>query len=152
VTTGALGRLSEAELAAVLAHERAHAAGRHHRLSDAVRLLQRAFPRVPVFASAVGQVTRLVEMCADDAAARQHSRLTLARALVAMAAPGPGAAVLHAAGGDAVERLRRLLDPPPPLPRATRALVLTAWVLVPAIPLAVVVLDRLAPVFPHFGH
>jgi Zn-dependent protease with chaperone function len=150
VTTGALGRLSKAELAAVLAHERAHAAGRHHRLRDAVRLLHRAFPRIPVFASADGQVTRLIEMCADDTATRQHSRLTLARALVAMATPQPDPA-LHAAGGDAAERLHRLLDPPPPLPRTTRALVLTAWTLVPIMPLAIVVLDRLAPAFLSLG-
>jgi hypothetical protein len=96
-------------------------------------------------ASAVGQVTRLIEMCADDIAARQHSRLTLARALVAMAVPPPDPAALHVAGGDAAERLRRLLDPPPPLPRMAQALVLTAWTLVPAVPLAIVVLDQLVP-------
>jgi len=146
ITTGALGRLTEAELAAVVAHERAHAAGRHDRLRTAMRLLHRAFPVVPVFAHATRQVDRLVELCADEAAVRQHGALPLARALVAMAAPTLTPGVLHAAGGDAAERLRRLLQPPPPLAWPVKALAAAGWTLLPAAPLLVVAVARFAPI------
>jgi Zn-dependent protease with chaperone function len=145
VTTAALDRLSDAELAAVLAHERAHAAGRHHWLLGGSWLLCRAFPRVPLFASAARETTRLVEMCADDAAVRRHPRLALARALVAMAEPGsppvPVAGALHSTGGDASVRLRRLLDPPRPLPAPVAALVAVASAALPVVPAAIVALS-----------
>ena len=115
VTTGAIACLSREELVAVLAHERAHAAGRHDVLVNAVRLLHDAFPALPLFAVATQQLVRLVEMRADEVAARQHRPLSLARALVAMADAGGAdvpAGAVPAAGGDAVARLNRLLDPP----------------------------------------
>ena len=62
VTTGALARLSREELAAVLAHERAHARGRHHLALAMAVLLCRAFPTVNVFRQAERQVRRLVEL------------------------------------------------------------------------------------------
>ena len=95
VTSGALARLPEPELAAVLAHERAHAAGRHHRLCAVAGVLRHAYPRVPVFTQAHTQVARLVELCADEVAARAQSPLVLARALVTMAeaAATPGGLV-----------------------------------------------------------
>ncbi len=145
VTTGALDRLSTAELAAVLAHERAHGRGRHHRLRDAARLLHRAFPRVPVFAHAVRQVDRLVELCADDVAVRRHSALTLARALVTMAAPEPTGRAMHASGGDTGERLRRLIQPPEPLPRPLQVVVAAAWLSLPATPALLLLLGRVTP-------
>jgi Zn-dependent protease with chaperone function len=151
VTSGALARLTDPELAAVLAHERAHAAGRHHRLRVAVRLLHRAFPHIPAFAHATRQVDRLVELCADDAAARHHDALTLARALVAMATPMPTPEALCATGGDATERLRRLLEPPRPLSRTTQALAAIAWALLPTVPLAIVVVNRLVALSTHIA-
>lgn len=123
VTTATLGRLSAPELAAVLAHERAHAVGHHHWLLRVVGLLRCAFPWVPLFTHAERHLTRLVEMRADDVAARLHSRLALARALAAMAHRETVPDALHGTGGDALERLRRLLDPPPPLPVPTRVVV-----------------------------
>jgi hypothetical protein len=75
------------------------------------------------------ELGRLVEMHADDVATRAHARISLARALVAMAATAPApeiasparlAPVLAATGGDALARLNRLLDPPTPLRRAQR--------------------------------
>jgi Zn-dependent protease with chaperone function len=146
ITSGALGRLSPAEVAAVLAHERAHATGRHDRLRAAVQLLHRAFPGIPVFAHATRQVDRLIELCADEVAVRQHGALSLARALVAMAVPAPAPGALHAAGGDAAERLRRLLDPPAPLARPITALAAAGWTLLPAAPLLIVAIMRLAPI------
>ncbi len=131
VTTGALQALSGDELAAVLAHERAHAAGRHDLIIDGIRLLHRAFPRSALLVCARRELGRLVEMRADDVAIRSHERISLARALVAMAATisssepasAPLAPVLAATGGDALARMNRLLDPPSPLRRTHR------WVL-----------------------
>lgn len=149
VSTATLDRLSGPELAAVLAHERAHVAGRHHWLVGVSQLLRRAFPRVPLFAHAARETSRLLEMCADDAAARRHPRLTLARALAAMAGPPPGGAgteALRSTGGDAVERLRRLLDPPRPLPVPTRVAICSGLALLPLLPIAIIVAGQLAPV------
>jgi Zn-dependent protease with chaperone function len=136
-------------LAAVLEHERAHAAGRHHRLRAAAGLLHRAFPLVPVFAHASRQVNRLIELCADDAAVRRQGALPLARALVALAAPNSEPGALYAAGGDSVERLHRLLQPPLPLPLPTRAAVAVGWVLLPVVPVVIVALEKLAPAWGH---
>jgi Zn-dependent protease with chaperone function len=144
ITAGTLGRLNDVELAAVLAHERAHAAGHHHRLCAAMRLLHRAFPGVSIFTQATRQVDRLVELCADEAAVRQHGALPLARALVAMATPTPG--VLSAAGGDAPERLRRLLEPPPRLAWPVQAIAAVGWTLLPAVPLLIVAAVRFPPI------
>jgi Zn-dependent protease with chaperone function len=149
VTTEALHRLTPSELAAVLAHERAHATGHHHRLRAAAGLLQRAFPRVSVFSHANRQVNRLVELCADDAAVRRQGALPLARALVALAAPGPDPHALHAAGGDPAERLHRLLQPPPPLSRPARAAATAAWALLPVVPVVIVALEKLGPTLTH---
>jgi hypothetical protein len=145
ITAGALGRLSDAELAAVLAHERAHAAGHHHRLRATMRLLHRAFPGVRVFAHAGRQVDRLVELCADEAAMRHHGALPLARALVAMAEPTPTPGALNAAGGDAAERLRRLLEPPRPLAWPVKALVAVGWLLLPVLPLLIIAAAQIVP-------
>ena len=115
VTTGAVAALRDEELAAVLAHEQAHAAGRHDLLLNGVRLLHSAFPRVPLFVTAWHELGRLVELRADDVAVTQHQPLSLARALVAMAgatSPEMPAGSVAATGGDAVARLRRLLTPP----------------------------------------
>ncbi len=147
VTTGALHRLTPVELAAVLDHERAHIDGHHDGLRAAAGLLERAFPWVPVFPHAQRQVSRLVELCADDAAVRRRGALPLARALVALTAPGPEPHALHAAGGDPAERLRRLLEPPAPLPLAARALAAAAWALVPVVPVIIVALERITSVF-----
>ena len=144
VSTATLDRLSGSELAAVLAHERAHAAGYHHWLVGGSWLLRRAFPRVPVFTHTARETTRLVEMCADDAATQHHSRLALARALVAMAGPVPATGALPAAGGDAADRLRRLLDPPRPLPAAASGLVTVGFGALPLLPPLLVLLTAIS--------
>jgi Zn-dependent protease with chaperone function len=126
LTTGALAVLEPEQLAAVLAHERAHLAGRHHLLLAVTRSLAAVAPAVPLFARGTAEVARLAEMRADDAAARrpgggpghQRGRRTLLTALLAMgagqaAAPAP-ASWLPATGGVVVAaRVRRLAEPPP---------------------------------------
>jgi hypothetical protein len=113
VTTAALAILDAGQLAAVLAHERAHLAGRHHLLASLTRGLAAVLPAVPLFARGPQEVARLAELRADDAAARRSGRFPLAGALLAM---GTGAAVptaaLGATGGATAARVQRLLDPP----------------------------------------
>ncbi|MEH1130583.1 M56 family metallopeptidase [Micromonospora sp. CPCC 206061] len=138
VTTGAISRLDREELAAVLAHERAHARGRHHLSLMVAVLLCRAFPAA-VFRHAERQIHRLVELCADEQACRHHSRLVLARALVALATPASPPGMLAAAGGDALERVHRLMRPPAPLPRRVTAIATAMLLTLPLLPLALVV-------------
>jgi Peptidase family M48 len=123
LTTAALAILDCDQLTAVLAHERAHLAGRHHLLTGLTRGLAAVFPAVPLFTCGPREVARLAELRADDAAACRSGRRTLVAALLAM---GTGAAVPAAAlgatggatGGATAARVQRLLDPPG---RGTRA-------------------------------
>ena len=113
VSSGALALLDPAQLAAVLAHERAHLASRHHLLIALTRGLAAVFPAVPLFARGAEHVARLAEMCADDAAARRSGRGTLVAALLAMATGA--AAPAHALGASAcavTARLQRLIEDP----------------------------------------
>lgn len=82
VTTGALQQLSDRELAAVLSHERGHVRARHHWLAQCAEALAGGFPGVGVFSAFRDQVGELIELAADDRAARRHGRLTTALALV----------------------------------------------------------------------
>jgi Zn-dependent protease with chaperone function len=114
LTSGALAVLDRDQLGAVLAHERAHLAGRHHLLIWLSRGLAASFPAVPVFTRGPAEVARLAEWCADDAAARRTGRAALVAALLAM---GTGAAAvpapaLAATSGVVTARVHRLLDPP----------------------------------------
>ncbi|GAA2835754.1 M56 family metallopeptidase [Kitasatospora paracochleata] len=81
VTTGALQQLSDRELAAVLSHERGHVRARHHWLAQWAQALAAGFPGVGVFSAFRDQVGELVELAADDRAARRHGRVTTALAL-----------------------------------------------------------------------
>jgi Zn-dependent protease with chaperone function len=146
VTTGALARLDAEELAAVLAHERAHARGHHHLPLALTGLLHRAFPALAAFGQGRRQIGRLVEMCADDDACLRHSRLALARALVTLADPATPSGVLAAGGGDALERVHRLMRPPPPLPRPARAAIAACAFALPLAPLVIVLVIPVVPV------
>jgi Zn-dependent protease with chaperone function len=126
VTTAALRTLNSDQLDAVLAHERAHLAYRHHRLLAIARIGRQVFPLIPLTRNAATQIARLIEMHADDMAARAHDSGVLATALVALAttgaAPGPAAPGLAAAATDAVQRVQRLLSPAEPLGLVRRQL------------------------------
>jgi hypothetical protein len=66
---------------------------------------------VPAFRIACGQVARLAELRADDAASAAAPRLAVAGALLSMSAGTPAAA-LGAAGTADAARVRRLIDGP----------------------------------------
>jgi Zn-dependent protease with chaperone function len=122
VTSGAMAALSARELDAVLQHERAHLAGRHHRLKAAAHVGRQVLPFLPLHRDAELQVTRLVELHADDTAIRAADPTALATALVALATPAAAAPepALAAAATDAVQRIHRLLGPAEPLGRMRR--------------------------------
>jgi Zn-dependent protease with chaperone function len=138
LTTGALAALDHDQLAAVLAHERAHLRGRHDLVLAAAAALQRAFPRVPVFQDAHGELARLVEMLADDVAARRNDRLTIATALVQLAEASTPIAALGAGGSTSLARVRRLVAPAQPLGATRSVLAAVAAAAVLATPAAVV--------------
>jgi len=115
LTTGAMAALDPAQLGAVLAHERAHLAGRHHRLLAMARIGRQVLPFVPLMRDADLQVARLVELHADDAATRASDPRSLATALVLLATVGSPEPALAAAATHAVQRIHRLLGPAEPL-------------------------------------
>jgi len=122
LTTGALQALNPDQVDAVLTHERAHLAYRHHRLLAIARIGRQVLPFIPLMQDADKQITRLVEMHADDAATAGRDAGPLATALVVLArgaGPAPG---LAAATTDAMQRIQRLLRPVEPLSRIRRQL------------------------------
>ncbi|MEU6248205.1 M56 family metallopeptidase [Glycomyces sp. NPDC047010] len=112
LTSGAVAVLDDAQLRAVVAHERAHLTGGHHRIAGIARALGSGFGVLPLFSRLSERVAHLVELAADDTAARAAGRRVLAGSLLNVAAaqaPGPA---LAASGGDTVARIERLLDAP----------------------------------------
>jgi Zn-dependent protease with chaperone function len=122
ISTGALDALDPAQLAAVLAHERAHLSARHHKLRALARIGRLVLPFMPLMREADAEVARLIEMHADDAAVRASNPRALATALVVLATAASPAPALGAAATDSVQRVRRLLRPAEPLGRARRHL------------------------------
>ncbi|WP_433006496.1 M56 family metallopeptidase [Kribbella sp. CA-294648] len=113
VSVGALDRLDDRELRAVLAHEQAHLRARHDLVLEAVTALHMAFPRFVRSDVALDQARTLVELLADDDARRRSGPLPLARALVALAGSPAPEAGLAAAKSSTVLRVQRLADPAP---------------------------------------
>jgi Zn-dependent protease with chaperone function len=102
ITDGAIAALPPDELAAVLAHERAHALGRHELVIQPFVAWQRALPFLAPARQATAAVAELVEMLADDAAAKATSPRTVARALARVGSgrpPGGGNAPGRRTGG-----------------------------------------------------
>jgi Peptidase family M48 len=114
LTSAALRRLDGLQLRAVLGHEQAHLAQRHHLVLSLAAVLESAFGRVRLFPQAHAEIARLVEMAADDAAIRHSDRLTLASALLTLASSRVPAAAMGAGGSTAAQRIRRLIDSPRP--------------------------------------
>jgi hypothetical protein len=101
VTTAAVTALTADELAAVLCHERAHLAGRHHQI---VRIANAIAKAVPCRSSrlAAAQCGELVELLADDVAVRRSGRDVVITALLQLSAVAPPGAL--AAGETALSR------------------------------------------------
>jgi Zn-dependent protease with chaperone function len=144
ISAGALDLLDQAELAAVLAHERAHLRARHDLVLLPFTALLRAFRWSAVAREANREVALLVEMMADDRAQRRLPARELATALLRVGAYGGGRAPTGALAiadgsarakssaaaviarpvsnsgptidGELAARVARLLRPPPGLP------------------------------------
>jgi len=136
VSVGTLELLGRRELAAVLAHERAHLRERHDLVLLPFTALRRAFPRSATCTDAHRSVALLVEMLADDRALRGRPARELVSALVRFGTAGtcPAPAGALAAGeGEVAARVTRLLKPVRPLPVvAVLAICLSAALLVAA--------------------
>jgi len=101
ISAGALDLLDQAELEAVLAHERAHLRARHDLVLLPFCALLRAFGWSAVALEANNQVALLVEMMADDRARRRLPARELATALLRVGTSGgrAPAGALAAVGG-----------------------------------------------------
>ncbi len=110
VSAAAKRILGDEELAAVLAHERAHLRARHDLVLEAFTVLRRAFPRLTSSGAALAEVGLLVEVLADRAARRRTGARPLVRALVALADARPPEAALAFAGTGLGERIALVRD------------------------------------------
>jgi Zn-dependent protease with chaperone function len=143
VSVGALELLGRGELAAVLAHERAHLRERHDLVLLPFTALRRAFPRSATCAEADRAVALLVEMLADDHALRARPARELVSALVRFGTAGACATpngALAAAEGEVVARVARLLQPVRPLPASAVAAICLAAALLVATPVALLII------------
>lgn len=151
VTAGAISSLSGSELDAVLAHERAHVAGRHHLVLTVLGALRRTLGGLSLFARAHDEVTRLLEMRADDVAARRHGRAPMLAALLEMSGGGTPQGAIGAATVGVLARAHRLAEPATPRRRAAArrdmAGSLAALALGPALALTVMTL-AVCPMMP----
>ncbi len=140
ISAGTLELLDQAELAAVLAHERAHLRERHDLVLLPFIALLRAFHWSAVARRAAGAVALLVEMLADDHALRHRPARELATALIRVGAAGSpvpsGALAISDGSGEVAVRVARLLRPAPGLPAPVLALVCGAAGLLVAVPAA----------------
>lgn len=150
ISAGALALLDQAELAAVLAHERAHLRERHDLVLLPFTALARAFPWSVLVQRSYASVALLVEMLADDHAARQRPARELVTALIrvgAAGAPGSPSGTLAIAYEDAATsdsgvtaRVERLLTPVPGISVPARALVYGAAAALVVVPAALLVM------------
>jgi Zn-dependent protease with chaperone function len=132
VTTAAQRLLGRDELRAALDHERGHLVGRHHVWIGLADGMAAALP-FPLFRDCRVAVRWLAELAADDHAVRLHAPDTLALAIAVVAAARAPASALGIGEG-ALERLRRLQNPPGRLGPRGRLLAGLAMALVFAVP------------------
>ncbi len=142
VSVGTLELLGRGELAAVLAHERAHLRERHDLVLLPFTALRRAFPRSTTCTDAHRCVALLVEMLADDRALRGGPARELVSALVRFGTAGtcPAPAGALAAGeGEVAARVTRLIRPVRPLPTAVVLAICLASAALVAVPITLLV-------------
>ena len=121
-TEGLVRHLAPAAVAAVMAHERAHLAGRHHLLLTTADALRAALPFVPLFRTAPHAVRDLVELAADVAAVRACGPAAVRSALLTVTRHGTPDTALAMAQDAVGVRLARLRHGTPP-PRGLRRVV-----------------------------
>jgi Zn-dependent protease with chaperone function len=147
ISAGTLDLLDDHELAAVLAHERAHVRERHDLVLLPFIALLRAFRWSRTAREANRAVALLVEMHADDRVRRHRPARELATALLRVGAAGGGlapsgalAAAASATDGEVTARVTRLLRPPAGLGTGQLTLVGLAAVTAVLVPVALLTL------------
>jgi Zn-dependent protease with chaperone function len=143
VSVGTIELLGRGELAAVLAHERAHLRERHDLVLLPFIALLRAFPKSATCTDAHRAVALLIEMLADDHALRARPARELVSALVRFGTAGtcPAPAGTLAAGeGEVAARVTRLMLPVRPLPTAAVLAICLAAALLVAAPITLLVI------------
>jgi beta-lactamase regulating signal transducer with metallopeptidase domain len=148
LSSGMVAELDDAQLAAVVAHERAHLREHHHLYLLPFVAWEAALPVLPAAGRAHAAVRTLVEMRADDVALGslpgRAPRRTLAQAIVVAAGGAGGAGVpsgaLAVTGSAVGARVVRLLEPPSPLPAWARVLALLSAGLLLLVPTALLLL------------
>jgi Zn-dependent protease with chaperone function len=147
ISAGTLALLDADELAAVLAHERAHLRERHDLVLLPFLALLRAFRWAGITRQAYQAVGLLVEMHADDFALRHRPARELATALLRVGAAGGGgvpsgalAAIVRSEECEVAARVVRLLRPARGLSTATQAFIIAASVAIVAVPVALLIL------------
>lgn len=133
VSAGALDALPTGELAAVLAHERAHLAEHHDLVVLPFVAWAATAPFVPGMARAQAAVAALIEMRADDRARTATDVAALSGALRTVAGSTAGLTSFSAA---TAARLARMQRDPDPLPAAARLAVRGGALALVAIPTA----------------
>lgn len=117
VSSGAVARMGDNELAAMLHHERAHAAARDPAMFTLLAFLH---DLAPWSERAFKAYREARERHADAEAARTAGQVALASALLSVVKPTAPAVVPGMGGSDeAAWRLRAILDVEPALPRST---------------------------------
>lgn len=149
-TSSALAALDDAQIGAVLAHERAHLHRRHDLVLAAAHALQVAFPWVPVFRVGREQLCRLIEMHADDAVVGRSERRVLATALVRLAEGSAPAGTLGAGGASALARVQRLAQPARPLGVGGSVVAATASLALVVLPLVIAMAPAVSAAAMHY--
>ena len=108
LSEGTFANLDDAEITAILSHERSHLRARHDLVLEAFTAVNEAFPRFVRSDSALGAVQLLIELLADDSAVKVTGPTPLARALVACSRSTAPQGALAAGGPDTLIRVQRL--------------------------------------------
>jgi beta-lactamase regulating signal transducer with metallopeptidase domain len=109
VTSAALNTLTWPQLAAILSHEHAHLNGHHPQIVAIMRGLAATFPGLRLMTEGAHQVSRLLEMCADDRAASSHGTQPVLGGILALTGAAPASAgALGATGVAVLDRAERL--------------------------------------------
>ncbi|GAY17851.1 M56 family metallopeptidase [Mycobacterium sp. shizuoka-1] len=133
ITSAAIESLNRRQLATVLAHEEAHIRGRHHQLLTVMRAMAAALPRLRLFPAGASAASRLLEMCADDAAVRRYGATPLVESLVCLAGNPATHARLGAADTAVVARVTRLARKAGPIRRWRHRIALNATIILTAV-------------------
>ncbi|GAA5091937.1 M56 family metallopeptidase [Nocardia iowensis] len=108
ISEGTLTNLADAEITAIVSHERSHLRARHDLVLEAFTAVHEAFPRVVRSKAALGSVKLLIELLADDSAVKVTGPKPLARALVACSKSTAPQGALAAGGPTTLIRIQRL--------------------------------------------